>query len=141
MVGILLYSPKNDINWGSIVRIAHNFNVDFLITINQRYKRTSADTPNTTKHIPVFHYKNLNDFFESYPKECQLVSLEMKNSRPLESFSHPINALYCFGPESGNLPEDLLNKSIKLKIETNHCLNQAVCAGITLYDRHLKFLK
>ena len=138
MTGILLHSPKHDINWGSIVRIAHNFKVNFLITINQRYKRVNSDTPNTTKHIPVFHYKDLNEFFNSYPKECQLVSLEVNNSRLLNTFTHPKNAIYCFGPENSSLPNELLNKSLRLKIDTQNCLNQAICAAITLYDRSIK---
>ncbi len=141
MTGIALYSPKHEKNLGSIMRIAYNYNVDFICLIANRYRRVQADTPNATKHIPTFFYKNVEDFVESYPKSCILINLETKNSRNLEQFNHPKNSIYVFGPEEGNIPDELLKLGINLKIESRQCLNQAVCAGNVLFHRHLQFYK
>lgn len=139
MTGIALYSPKYIFNWGSILRLATNSNVDFVATIQSRYRRQGADTSDFAKNRPVFHFEDINQFLVSYPKQCQLISLEI-NSRALnlENFVHPKNAIYVFGPEESSIESNLIDKSdICLKIETNRCMNQAMCAGAVLFHRHL----
>ena len=140
MIGIALYSPKNIHNWGSILRLATNFNVDFCCTIQSRYKRQWADTTNFAKNNPVFHFEDISQFLVSYPKQCKLISVEI-NSRALslEKFIHPENAIYIFGPEEGSINNYLIdNSDICLKITSNRCLNQAMCAGAVLFHRHLQ---
>ena len=138
MIGICLYSPKKEKNWGQIMRLACNFSVGFICTINSRYKRIVTDTQDAREHIPVFHYDSIENFLYCYPKECTLVSLEMDNNREINNFIHPKNVLYCFGPEDSNLPKQIQDKSIKLKINTNYCLNQAMCVCCVLFHKSLQ---
>lgn len=142
MLGVCLYQPKKEINFGSIMRLACNFNVDFVCTIGSRYKRLSADTTNSINNIPVFHYTDFSSFQNSRPLNNILVSLEITNkSLNLENFSHPKNCIYLFGGEDRTLPIEILNQSVCLKIQTNHCLNLAQCAGMVLFHRHLQYFK
>lgn len=143
MTGIALYSPKFEQNWASIMRLAFNFNVDFVCTIGSRYKRQCADTPNAAKSIPTFIFDSCEHFLDSYPQECDLISVEIvEKSRNLETFVHPKNAIYLFGPEDSNIPDVLIDKSqYCVKIDSNRCLNQAMCAGIVLFHRNLQNFK
>lgn len=138
MVGICLYSPKNIENWGSILRVAYNFNVDFVCTINSQYKRQSTDTVNFKYQKPIFHFSCVEDFLKAYPKECGLISVEITpDALSLEQFSHFKNAIYIFGPENGSLPKELISGKTCVKINSNRCLNQAMCAGIVMFHRQL----
>lgn len=138
MTGICLYQPKFEANFGSIMRIAYNFDVDFVCCVGSRYKHIKTDTPKAERHIPTFFFKDFNQFKESVPQDCSLVCLEInQKSRLLEKFCHPKNAIYIFGGEDRTIPEDIVAQTIPLKIETNKCLNQAVCAGIVLFHRKL----
>lgn len=142
MLGICLYQPKKEINFGNIMRLAFNFNVNFVCTIGSRYKRLAADTTNSINNIPVFHYSTFSDFQKSRPPNNILISLEITNkSLNLENFSHPKNSIYIFGGEDRNLPDEIINQSVCLKIKTNRCLNLAQCAGMVLFHRHLQFFK
>lgn len=142
MTGIALYSPSIEENFGSIMRLATNFNVDFICTINKRYKRQNADTVNATFHIPTFHFENIETFLLSCPANCERIAIEITNdARSLETFTHPKHAVYIFGGEkpSHRIPPELLDKCFfKLKIDTNRCLNLAICAAITLFHRNLQ---
>jgi tRNA(Leu) C34 or U34 (ribose-2'-O)-methylase TrmL len=141
MTGICLYSPTIEENFGSILRLAHNFNVDFVCTIKKRYKRQKPDKTNATFNIPTFHFEDVNSFLLSCPENCVRIALEITDkSLDLETFSHPKHAVYIFGGEKpiNRIPESLLNKChATLKIKTNQCLNLAMCAGITLFHRNL----
>ncbi len=141
MTGICLYSPKKEANRGCIMRVAYNYEVDFVCLINSQYQRMAADTPNAKRHIPTFFYPTVENFLISYPRPCELINLECQNSRPLETFIHPKNAIYCFGPENGSLPEELLKVGINLKIRSSQCLNQAICCANVIFHRHLQFFK
>ena len=138
MLGICLYSPKNIENWGSILRVAYNFNVDFVCTIKARYTRQSRDTINFKYQKPIFRFDSTDQFLDHYPKECGLVNVEiLPQSLSLESFSHFKNAIYVFGPENGSIPKDLTESRTCIKINSNQCLNQAMCAGIVMFHRQL----
>jgi tRNA(Leu) C34 or U34 (ribose-2'-O)-methylase TrmL len=138
MFGLCLYKPQKEGNFSSLLRTAYNFDCDFICTVENRYHRLKADTVNCRKHIPIFHFPNWDSFLTIYPKECALISLEVNNSIDLKKFSHPRNAIYIFGPEKGSLPDFILNATSKVAIDTNRCLNLAICGGIVMYDRQLK---
>ena len=139
--GIALYQPKTEENWGTVMRSAHNFRADFIATIGERYRRQRSDTTDTARHTPVFHYDTLEDFVAYMSTECSLVAVEVTGDYLLPTFCHPEKAVYLFGGEDRSLPLSLLpSGTLTVRIDTNYCLNLAVCASIVMYDRHSKSL-
>lgn len=138
--GVSLYQPSKIANWGGIVRSAYNFNAAFLSTIGRHYTKQASDTTDAAKHIPIFHFKNIEEWYESLPSNCFIVGLEVDAERNLETFSHPERAVYIFGGENITLPKDLwgLPRTIRVKIDTNRCLNLSSAAAIVMYDRNQK---
>lgn len=134
--GIALYEPKKLENYGTIVRSAHNFGCSFISMIGARFKRQASDTTDAKKHIPIFEYKNLEEFVSSLPKNCEIVRCEVDGQETLKQFNHPKNVVYIFGGEDRSVPTISNAKSVK--IETPYCLNLAVTASIFMYDRQLK---
>jgi uncharacterized membrane protein len=49
----------------------------FICTIGHRYYKDPTNTVKAERHLPIFHYKNIEEFLESKPKECKIVSLEV----------------------------------------------------------------
>ena len=133
--GICLWEPKFEENWGTVVRSAFNFKVDYLVTVGSRYKRTPSDTVNGTKHIPVFHYQDMKEFLK-YAAGSGLVVVERDGNISLPTYQHPSSALYVFGGEDRSVPREL--PGVRVVIPTFHCLNLAVAASIVMYDRMVK---
>ena len=134
--GVALYQPQNEINWGTVLRSAYNFDANFIATIGRKYHRQCSDTVNASKNLPMFHYESLEDFIQHMPLDCQLVRVEVDGERHLEKFCHPKSAVYLFGPENGSLPA--IDQGVSVSIQSNRCLNLAVSASIVMYDRHQK---
>lgn len=138
--GIACYAPKNRINIGGIWRSAHVFGASWIATIGARYRRQAADTTKAWKHVPLWEFLTVEEFWEKIPRECRLVVVERREkSVPLTSFVHPERAVYVFGPEEGSVPRQLCEKALAVvEIPTAHCLNLATTAGIVMYDRQTK---
>ena len=83
----------------------------------------------------VFGTKSAKDL--KLPKGCTLIGVEFNNdSIELPVFRHPPNAAYIFGPELGNLSQEILDSCIQVvKIPSNFRLNVATAGAIILYDR------
>lgn len=144
MFGICLYSPSKLENYGTVLRTAFNFGANFICTINNQYKRQKSDTVDSINQIPCFHYKTTQDFLNSYPKNCNLISVELTpGARELNDFCHFKNAIYIFGGEKGSfsVPLELTSQSVNVKLNTNKCLNLGVCAGIVMFHRQLTLNK
>ena len=138
--GIAFYEPKDSKNVGMVFRNAHCFDVDFICTIGERVCYSEAS--NTTKaqrHIPVFKFKTLDDFYEHIPKNADVVSVEVDGDE-MSSFKHPETAIYLFGGEDRTLPHVQPIPAHRVSIDTKFCLNMAVTSGIVLYDRQVKLL-
>jgi tRNA(Leu) C34 or U34 (ribose-2'-O)-methylase TrmL len=137
--GIGLDRISKDINYGGVMRSAYNFGASFVFTVGRRYRRTKADTPDTGKHIPIFHYNTWEEYWEHNPP-WQHYAIEIKQgSYDICKFNHPKSAVYIFGPEDGSVCNAALKNCVAtLSIPTNQCLNLATCVGIICYDRKLK---
>jgi tRNA G18 (ribose-2'-O)-methylase SpoU len=75
--GIGIEHSKNEINIGTLWRSANIFGAKFIFTIGKRYKQQSSDTMKTTRHIPLYHYVDFEDFYDHMPKDCKLVGIEL----------------------------------------------------------------
>ncbi|GAA4310516.1 RNA methyltransferase [Nibribacter koreensis] len=138
--GIGIFEPKHETNMGTLWRSASLLGASFIFTIGKRYKRQSTDTNKSWKEIPLYHYQDLEDFYQHLPYSCQLVGIEMDTkSVPVEQFVHPERCVYLLGAEDHGLTKTVLAKChhlVQLPGETS--LNVASAGSIILYDRHLK---
>lgn len=135
-VGIAFFEPKDKENVGTVFRNAHCFNADFICAINARteYKQ-SSNTTCAERHIPVFNYKDMEDFLAHIPLGCEVISIEI-DGEEIKDFKHPEQVIYLFGGEDRTLPE--VPNSKRLSVDTSFCLNMATTSAIVLYDRQIK---
>ena len=137
--GIGIYHPKTTENIGTLWRSAHNFGADFIFTVGARYKKQPSDTTKAWRHVPLYHYKDMEDLKEHLPQGSELVFVEQaEGSSDLKTFFHPESALYVLGAEDYGVPEQEMRGFRKVQIDTPMCLNVAVAGSIVLYDRSIK---
>jgi len=135
--GVGIENSSKQMNAGNLFRTSHAFGAAFLFTINSEYsvKQVQSDTSLAPKNIPWYDFKSPKDL--KLPKGCSLIGVEFNNdSIELPIFKHPSNAAYIFGPELGNLSQDILDRCIQVvKIPSKFSLNVATSGAIILYDR------
>lgn len=139
--GIGIENIKTSANLGTLFRSAHAFGADFIFTIGNRYGSQIGDTGKSWRNIPLFHFRDFQDFEEHTPKDCQLIGVELhKDARDLEKFIHPKRAIYLLGAEDWGLSEEAMNKChAMVQIDSlTLCLNVATMGSIIMYDRRMK---
>lgn len=134
-----IYETKEATNVGTLWRSAQNFGADFIFTIGARYKKQVTDTCKTWRNIPLFEFKDWNDFLAHVPRESDLVFVEQtEDSNDLSDFTHPRQAIYILGAEDHGIPIELMMGHRKVQIDTPMCLNVAVAGSIVMFDRKNK---
>lgn len=138
--GIGVYHTKNELNIGTLWRSAQNFGAAFIFTIGRRYRQQASDTLKTARHIPLYHYENLEAFRAARPIDCPLVGIEQSDgSVDICDFKHPERAVYLLGAEDSGLPADVQARCNSIvHISTPMCLNVAVAGSIVMFDRASK---
>lgn len=133
--GIVLIDPKIPENVGIVLRTAKAFGCSFVGIVGERYKRARTDVHNAAAHMPV--YDGLSDPFAVVPKDATTVALELcHGSEVLPKFVHHPSTVYIFGPEDGNIPDEIARRcNRKVMIPTWNCLNLASAATVAIYDR------
>ena len=136
--GIGVENLKIKVNLGTLWRSAYCLGANFIFTIGKRYKKQSSDTHCTFRHIPLFQFENKEEFWRSLPYDCFVIGVEISDkAENIYKFIHPQRAIYCLGPEDGNL--SFMEKCHKvIYIPSKFCLNVASAGTIVLYDRKLK---
>lgn len=140
--GVAAYRPKTSANVGSLWRTAGLFGAAFLGTVGHRYAKQPSDTENTAGHTPLMHYADLDDLLDHLPHGCPLIGVELDpRAIPLDSFQHPLRALYLMGAEDNGLPPAVLNRCHHIvQIPTVHprSMNVACAGSIVLGHRHFQ---
>ena len=131
-----LYGTKYTVNEGGVLRAASCFGAKLIVLAAPRFKKSSADTTNAYKHIPVIR----GDPWKLIPINCVPVAVEVVDGcRWLSDFTHPRQAMYLFGPEDGSLPKKVIERcNYIVRIPSIHCLNLAAAVNVVLYDRTAK---
>jgi len=132
------YGAKFPENTGTIWRSAQAFGANHIFTIGERYQRRMTDTRRAWQSIPLFQYEDFDQFISCFPKGAALIGIEIsKRSKPLNTFTHPLRAVYLLGAEDTGLPEEVQKKCdyIVEIPDASHCLNVAVVGSILAYDR------
>ena len=100
--GIGCMNMKDPFNYGSLFRTAQIMDADFIFIIGNRFKIQASDTAKSYRHIPMFQYKDFEDFNTHRPYGCQLIGIELiPGSTPLAEFKHPKQACYLLGLKIG----------------------------------------
>ena len=141
--GVAIFDAKHEANVGALWRSASVFGASFIATVGaKRYKSMRSDTMKSHRHIPLFHFNNIEDLKEHLPNGCRLIGVELTNdSVQLQKFTHPERALYLLGAEDHGLPFYILqqtNEVVKISTPLNISLNVSVAGSIICYDRLLK---
>lgn len=141
--GVSILNPKHEANVGVLWRSAFVFGASFMATIGEkRYKTSKSDTTQSHRHLPLFHFTDVQDLRSHLPKGCLLVGVELSSSASdLQKFVHPERALYLLGSEDHGIPFhvlSLLDRVIKIDTSLNISLNVGVAGSIILYDRMSK---
>lgn len=127
-------------NLGTLWRSANIFGAQFIFTIGRRYKNQSSDTLKTPRHIPLFHYENVQDLIDHLPSACPLVGLELdERAVAISNYKHPQRACYLLGAEDNGLTKVAREKCHALVQLPGECsLNVAVAGSIVMFDRNSK---
>jgi tRNA (guanosine-2'-O-)-methyltransferase len=139
--GIGIENGKDTHNLGTLWRSAHNLGAAFIFVIGKRYRHHCSDTTKAWRHIPLFQYDTLDDFFAALPHDCPLVGVEFPHEKavPLPAFDHPERAIYLLGAEDHGLSRRAVERCHRLVfIPSAHCLNVSVAGSILMYDRQMK---
>ena len=135
--GIGIECCKTEINYGTLFRTAQIFDADFIFIIGKRFKKQASDTMKSSRHIPMFEYKDFKDFNNHRPYNCKLIGIELiETAHKLKDYVHPKQACYLLGAEDHGLSKQAMkycNHFVVLPGERS--LNVAVAGSIVLYDR------
>lgn len=141
--GIAAYNPKHEVNVGTLWRTAMIYQAGLIGTVGiRRYQAQASDTPRTPNHIPLQHYRDVDDLIEHLPYGCPLIGVELDDRAvPLTSFQHPRNAFYLLGAEDHGLPAKVLDRChhvVQIPTPAAFSMNVAVAGSILMYDRAAK---
>jgi tRNA G18 (ribose-2'-O)-methylase SpoU len=141
--GIGVFHSKTEENIGTLWRTAQSMGASYIYTIGRRYTQQKTDTARVPRHIPLFHYSDLDEFRSGQPKGTSIIGIEIDpRGRRLTSFVHPEQAVYVLGAEGSGLDEAAMSICDHIvQIPGKTCLNVAVAGSIVLYDRMMKMEK
>lgn len=137
-VGII--GGKTPENLGTLWRSATLYGAAFVFTVGKRYGRAQAsDTTSTARHVPLFHFADIDDLVEHLPYGCPLVGVELDpRARPLTAFTHPERAAYLLGAEDNGLtPEqrDRCHHLVEIESALPWSMNVAAAGTVLLHHR------
>lgn len=140
-VGIM--DGKSPQNIGTLWRSAACYGAAFVFTVGRRYKRGPGDTPDVSKHTPLWHFDSVDDLKYKLPDKCNLIGVEVgdERGRPLTTYTHPERAAYLLGAEDHGLDADTLKQCwgvIEVETELDIPLNVSTAGSIVCHDRMVK---
>lgn len=132
-----IFSPKTEMNIGTLWRSAYQLGASGIFTIGRRYKQQASDTTKAFRHIPLRNYESFEEFYSHIPYDAMLVGVEM-GGKALSCFAHPKQAVYLLGAEDYGLPKEVIAKCrLVVSIESVNTLsyNVAVAGSLVMYHR------
>jgi len=146
-VNIGLCNPKSPENVGSVLRAAGNYRVSNVLYTGQRYERAlklNPDIPNVSRKVSEsVLLTSVESLISDVPKDIKIVCVEFAlDAISLPRFQHPENACYIFGPEDGNISQDIIDRAdAVVYVPTIGSMNLAASVNVVLYDRLAKTTK
>jgi len=145
-ISIGLLNPKSPENVSSVQRAAGNYSAGIIFYTGSRYPRALAlnpDTPKMGRQIGKnISLQAVDNLIDAALPGSKIICIEFaENAQPLPAFQHPHNAYYIFGPEDGNLSQDIIDQAdAVVYVPTQGCMNLAASVNVVLYDRLAKSL-
>ena len=138
--GIGIERGKTEFNYWTLFRTAQIFEASFLFIIGAKFSVGAPDTMKSYRHMPVFSYKDFDDFQEHRPFDCRLIGIELdKDAKDIITYKHPKRAVYLLGSEDNGLSRKAKEACQELIIlPGERSLNVSVAGSIVLYDRIAK---
>ena len=136
-----LFSPKNSINVGGVLRAAGIYGASMVAVSGDRvpfkYHRAPTDTMKHYRHLPLIETSDLHSII---PYDCVPVAVELLyGAQSLVEYNHPERAFYVFGPEDGSLGKQVTDWCRDtIYVPTEGCMNLAATVNVVLYDRLAK---
>jgi len=143
---VILDNPRYPHNVGGALRACACWGLDQLWWTGDRVK-VEPIRGRLPREERMKGYKNVEmhhrqDAFKCIPPGVTPICIELlPGAEPLETFEHPDNAIYIFGPEDGSVSNEVRRYCHRfIVIPTFNCLNLAAAVNVVLYDRFLKRL-
>ena len=135
--GIGIFHGKTEENLGTLWRSADLLGANFIFTVGRRYRYQSTDTSKAFRHIPLYNYKDWDDFFCHIPYNCPVVAVELdRNSIPIKNYVHRKQCIYLLGAEDHGLPPEILKKCAEIiQLPGDYSMNVATAGSIVMFDR------
>lgn len=134
-----IFHNKSPQNIGTLWRSAEMYDAAFVFTVGARYQRQAADTPNTIRHRPLFHFADLDDLVEHLPHGCPMVGIEMDpRATMLDEYVHPERACYLLGAEDHGLSmaaRDRCHGLVQIEAPKPKSLNVSTAGTLVLHHR------
>jgi len=146
-VSIGLCNPKSPENVGSVLRAAGNYRVEKVLYTGTRYERAlnnNPDVPNLSRKVSENVYlESVESLIEDVPDDLKVICVEFAmDAISLPLFHHPEKACYIFGPEDGNISQDIIDRAdAVVYVPTMGSMNLAASVNVVLYDRLAKLTK
>jgi tRNA (guanosine-2'-O-)-methyltransferase len=142
-VDVAVHSLDNWFNFGAVVRICHNFQVNSIIGVDlgSYYRKADLGTRKFESIIKL----SMSDFLETYANRS-IVAFESRPELETENlfdFVFPDNPILFFGSEKSGVPDQILKNAKNVVsipmygVHNDH--NIAVACGIALYDWTKKY--
>ena len=138
--GIGIMNNVNGLNIGTLWRSAYIMGASYIFTIDKKYKKQMSDVTHTWKKIPLYHYKNFDDFYDNQPTATRIIAIELtEDAIDIADYEHPDQACYLLGNEQAGLAPKILKRCHGIvKLPGHFSLNVAVAGSILMYDRVAK---
>lgn len=95
----------------------------------------------TRTDIPVRHFMSVQEA-RSYLPAYPWIAVEVDvRAESLDTFTHPVDAIYLFGDQNGTIPREVLRDMagvVEVDTDGPGFLDVAVAGGIVLHDRLVK---
>jgi tRNA(Leu) C34 or U34 (ribose-2'-O)-methylase TrmL len=140
LFAIGLFNPKNEHNFGSVLRAGGCYGSSMIAVQGSRFKKSKVDVQKTWKDQPIIATPDLID---TIPYGMVPVAVEfIPSAISLVDYVHPLRAFYIFGPEDGSISSKILSRCKDvIYVPTNSCMNLAATVNVVLYDRLAKQLR
>lgn len=133
-----IYQPKHWENVGTLWRSAWQLGAAGIFTIGgAKQKHQITDVLRVDKRIPLRCFPDFDAFLSSRPQGAELIGIEM-GGKALNTFVHPIRAVYLLGSEVDGLPREVLSQCQHvLEIESVNypSFNVSVSGSLVMYHR------
>ena len=138
--GIGILHCENEQNVGILWRSAYIMGASFIFTIDAKYKKQSTDVVKAWSKIPLYHYKDFDDFYSHSPYDCRIVAVELDDSaKDIIEYEHPDRCIYLLGSESIGLGKKVIDQCHdKIYLPGHYSLNVAIAGSVVMYDRFSK---